>query len=142
MIRDRLARPAIVLWQAALFGVVFLVVPACQPAGPGRPSATDGTGADRYVPVYSAPAGARESRGTVRGDFQWAADAATLEEAVLRWQRYLETHNPPGREFEDGFHASYVNAAQYELLRVYYLLGRREDGDALLRRLDPVGWER
>ena len=39
-------------------------------------------------------------------------------------------------------HATYVNAAQYELLRVYYLLGRRDDGDELLRRLDPPGWER
>jgi hypothetical protein len=94
-----------------------------------------------YKPIYGArDSGVREKRGTVRGDFQWAADAPTLGLAASRWEEFLRIHNPPGQEFEDSLHASYVTAAQYELMRVYYLLGRSEDGDALLRRLDPVGW--
>jgi hypothetical protein len=96
---------------------------------------------DKYTPVYgSRDEGVPENRGTIRGDFRWAATAATLAVAASRWEEFLKTHNPPGAEFEDSFHASHVAAAQYELIRVYYLLGRREEGDALLRQVDPVGW--
>jgi hypothetical protein len=68
--------------------------------------------------------------------------ATTLGEAAVRWEDVLRTHNPPGQEFEDSLHASYVKAAQHELLRVYYLVGRRDEADELLRRLDPPGWDR
>jgi len=96
---------------------------------------------DSYKPVYgSTDVRPSETRGTIRGDFQWAASAPTLPVAASRWEEFLKTHNPPGREFEDAVHASYVAAAQYELIRVYYLQGRRDEGDALLRRVDPVGW--
>ena len=95
---------------------------------------------DQYKSVYGARDNSPAERGTIRGDFQWAAAAPTLAVAASRWEEFLRTHNPPGREFEDSMHASYASAAQYELIRVYYLQGRRDDGDALLRKVDPVGW--
>ena len=132
------------LVQAALFGVLLPLTAACRTDQAPARSPSEATGeAKPYEPLYRARSGGpQESRGTIRGDFQWATAAPTLTDAVGRWQQFLEVHNPPGQEFEDGLHATYVNAAQYELLRVYYLLGRRDDGDELLRRLDPPGWER
>lgn len=115
----------------------LLLAVAC---GGGTPPAPDASGSE-YTPLYGArDPGGPEARGTIRGDFQWAAGAPTLGEAATRWEAFLQAHDPPGGEFEDGLHASYVAAARYELMRVYYLQGRRDAGDALLRRLDPVGW--
>jgi hypothetical protein len=65
--------------------------------------------------------------------------------AAVRWQEFLKTHRPAheahssDQEYEDAFQANHTAAAQYELMRVYYLLGRVEDGDRLLRELDPLG---
>jgi hypothetical protein len=99
-----------------------------------------------YTPVYAkqrTPA-AQEERGTLKGDFLWAAHATTLEMAAVRWEAFLTTHPPardaqsPSQEYEDAFQANHIAVAQYELMRVYYLLGRVEDGDRLLRELDPL----
>jgi hypothetical protein len=99
-----------------------------------------------YTPVYAkqrAPA-TQEERGTLKGDFLWAANATTLEMAAVRWEAFLTTYKPtrdaqaPEQEYEDAFQANHIAAAQYELMRVYYLLGRVEDGDRLLRELDPL----
>ena len=123
--------------QVALCAAITVTIPACRNDAPEqRPAAASA----RYAPLFSRAADRREARGTMRGDFQWASDAATLEDAASRWRKYLTEHNPPGQEYEDSVHASYVHAAQYELARVYYLLGRRDEGDALLNQLDPVGW--
>jgi hypothetical protein len=128
--RDALTRTLTPLMLLVCVGVV-----ACSQ--PQQVTARD----DSYVPVYGArDQKASEARGTIRGDFQWAASAPTVSVAASRWEEFLKTHNPEGREFEDSVHASYVAAAQYELVRVYYLQGRKDEGDALLRRLDPVGW--
>lgn len=100
-----------------------------------------GPAAAAYVPLHgSRTGGERAADGTLRGDFQRALDAGTLPEAASRWRDFLTRHSPPGREYEDSIHASYAQAARYELVRVYYLLGRAEEGDALLREMDPVGW--
>ena len=145
MTRDVRACRSALYWAAlrwAVCATLLMVAVACQRPESKPPPTGSATTAGPYVPLYRAAIDNKESRGTIRGDFRWAAEAMTLEEAALRWQRYLGVHNPPGQEFEDNVQASYVSAAQYELARVYYLLGRREQGDALLRRLDPVGWEK
>ena len=120
---------------ALLCVVLASAICACRTAS--SPAPRD----DAYKSVYGSRSGAsHEARGTIRGDFQWAAGAPTVRDAALRWEEFLKVHNPPGAEFEDNLHALYVQAAKYELMRVYYLLGRRDDADALLRALDPVGW--
>jgi len=141
VIRDRPAWPTVAVWRVVLCGALFVLATACQWAAPQRNPLDTAGPTSQYLPLYRPSGAARESRGTLRGDFQWAADAPTLDEAAVRWRSFLGAHDPPGQEFEDGVHASYVTAAQYELLRVYYLMGRREEGDALLRGLDPPGWE-
>jgi hypothetical protein len=93
-----------------------------------------------YVPVLSTRAdpATRAARGTLKGDFEWAADSVSLNEAVSRWENFLKAHEPRDGEYGDGFHKLHVDAAKFELMRVYYLLGRTVDGDRLLKRIDPL----
>jgi hypothetical protein len=56
----------------------------------------------------------------------------------MRWEEFLSLHDPPDGEFEDGFHQQHVEAARHELMRVYYLLGRIEDGDMLMKKIGPL----
>jgi len=93
-----------------------------------------------YVPVLSTRAhpATRAARGTLKGDFEWAADSFSLNEAVFRWGKFLKAHDPHDGEYGDGFHKLHVDAAKYELMRVYYLLGRIDDGDRLLKQIDPL----
>ena len=138
--KSRSSRWAWLLLSTSILNGACRAQPVSPPAGTQSTSTTPAT---NYTPLYGVPAGSeREPRGSIRGDFRWALDADTLADAAQRWQEFLTKHNPPGVEFEDGMHASYVHAARYELVRVNYLLGRREEGDALLRELDPVGWFR
>ena len=126
-----------------LFPLVLLGASCrAEPESPApNQQGTAATPTAAYVPLYGArPGTAREPRGSIRGDFQWALDAATLSDAAQRWQEFVTRHSAPGAEFEDAMHASYAQAARYELMRVTYLLGRRAEGDALLKELDPVGW--
>jgi hypothetical protein len=141
----------------ALAGVCLssVTVAGCQPvpsAASNSPTATpvapaaSATPSRPYTPVFAArdAAAAEQKRGTLRDDFQWAAAASTLEEAAVRWEEFLKTHAPSGaggaagEEYEDAFQANHVSSARYELMRVYYLLGRAEDGDRILRELDPL----
>ncbi|HEX7174535.1 MAG TPA: hypothetical protein VF240_04535 [Pyrinomonadaceae bacterium] len=121
-----------------------------QPAASNSPAAAHQTPAATpsraYTPVFARreAAAAGQKRGTLGDDFQWAAGADTLEEAAARWEDFLKTHAPAGaagaagEEYEDAFQANHVSSARYELMRVYYLLGRAGDGDRLLRELDPL----
>ncbi len=74
----------------------------------------------------------------MKGDFDWAASAPTLDEADTRWRTFLRAHEPDDGEFEDGFQRNHVRAAQYELMRVLYLRGRTNEGDRLLTKLEDV----
>ena len=136
------ARSSIILLGLAMAGLSLLVACGTDRASQVEQRSTTNVN-DAYRPVYgNRGTGTTDARGSIRGDFQWAAAAPTVADAVPRWEAFLKTHNPPGQEFEDNLHASYVAAAQYELIRAYYLAGRRADGDALLRWVDPVGWAR
>jgi len=67
------------------------------------------------------------------------AVSTTRDEAVTRWREFLQKHLPANGEYEDGFQRDYVRAAQYELMRLEYLLGHDKEGDALLQQLEDVG---
>ncbi len=94
----------------------------------------------RYVPVYAASVkmSAPARRGTLKGDFSWAAASETVRAAANRWKIFLERHAGPNKEYEDGFDTLRVEVAKYELMRVYYLLGNVRAGDKLLSELDPL----
>jgi hypothetical protein len=93
-----------------------------------------------YVPAYASTVkiSERTVRGTLKGDFLWAAASSTVRVAALRWKEFLRKHYPPGREVGDGYEAQLITVAQYELMRVYYLLGDAKAGDKLLLKLDPL----
>jgi hypothetical protein len=98
-------------------------------------------GTDRsYVPALDrrAAAASPAAPGTLQGDFQSAAASRSLSEAATRWERFLHEHEPADGEYEDAYQKYRIDAAKLELMRVYYLLGRRADGDRLLRTLDPL----
>jgi hypothetical protein len=91
-----------------------------------------------YVPVLANPSPAPPAaRGTLLGDYQWAAAAPTLQEAAARWEKFLASHAPPNGDYEDNFQKLHVETATLELMRVYYLLGKNTQADALLKQLDP-----
>jgi hypothetical protein len=94
-----------------------------------------------YAPVFGkAIEGAQPAQapGSLKHDFQRAASAPSLNEARSRWEQFLRAHVPKNNEYQDGFEKLHVDAARYELVRTYYLLGLTADGDKLLRELDPL----
>lgn len=117
---------------AALIAPVILCIASCTT---GQPQVRDQT----YTPVLApAPAAAVAERGSLKGDFDWAASARTIPDATRRWEEFLQRHTPPNGEYEDAFQKRHIDAGRYELMRAYYLLGEREKGDAVLKDLDPL----
>src|SRR5262245_1754324 len=92
---------------------------------------------EAYQPFYPL-AGTLDARGSLKGDYQWAASSPSRREALVRWREFLTKYRPPNDEYEDAFQRNYVRAAQYELMRVEYLLGDVRAGDALLHDLEDV----
>jgi hypothetical protein len=97
-----------------------------------------------YRPLLASrsDSSSRSPRGTLKGDFEWAADSASLNEAVYRWEQFLKDHEPPRGEYEDGFHKLHIDAAKLELMRVYYLAGHMDAGDRILKHIDPLALNR
>lgn len=91
-----------------------------------------------YRAFYTVPVAPAEARGTLKGDYQWAASSSTREDALARWREFLQKHGLPGGEYQDAFQRNYVRSAQYELMRLEYLAGHVDEGDALLRDLEDV----
>ena len=92
-----------------------------------------------YKPIFATgPADPSAARGTLKGDYDWARSASELHEAEARWEQFRNSHEPRAADYQDSFEKRHVEAAKYELMRAYYLLGQREKGDELLRQLDPL----
>lgn len=99
---------------------------------------TDNAASAGYTPVFAVPATpASGARGTMQGDYDFAASSKSLREAAQRWDEFLTRHVPANGEYNDAFHKQHVDAARYELMRISYLLGDRDKGDRLLKELDP-----
>lgn|GEM_PF-2577702 len=94
----------------------------------------------QYAPIFAPKYKPSEKYAlkTLKGDFSWAAESPTLPVAAYRWRTFLARYAGPDRELEDGFDALRINVAKYELMRVYYLLGKAKEGDQLLEQLDPL----
>jgi hypothetical protein len=127
-------------FRRASIGVIVVAVAAAGWGAMGcraqSPSPRVETAA--YQPFYSVPTAPSDARGTLKGDYQWAAGSKTLKEAAARWREFLQTHQPRDGEYQDAFQRNYVRSAQYELMRAEYLLGRAREGDTLLRDLEDV----
>ena len=91
-----------------------------------------------YTPLFAGTGTEQEPEGTMAGDFTQACAATTVGEAATLWEAFLATHASEDVEMEDGFHWRRVEAARFELVRVYYLLGKIEEADALLTDLSSM----
>lgn len=92
----------------------------------------------KYSTVYAhefKPSG-KHARGTLQGDFVWAAASPNLQTARVRWKNFLHVYET--RELDSAIEARLLTIAKYELMRIYYLLGNREEGDKLFKELDPL----
>jgi hypothetical protein len=92
-----------------------------------------------YVPVFAKASNTAAQRGSLKGDFDWATRSSSLSEAASRWEEFVHVHYPADGEYEDEFEKNHVIAAQYELMRVYYLRGQVKKGDEILKKINPLG---
>jgi len=92
----------------------------------------------RYSTIYAhkfKPAG-NYPRGSLQGDFVWAADSPDQRTAAIRWKSFLLKYGE--MELDSGTQARLISIAKYELMRIYYLRGDSKAGDKLLQELDPL----
>ena len=110
---------------------LFAISSACS-----KPQAADSR---VYTPLFAAAVEAAKAHpaGTVGAAFAEAASAKGLVDAALRWDAFLKRYAPEA-ETEDAVQKRYIDAARYELIRAYYLLGREQDGDRLMLATDPL----
>ncbi len=93
-----------------------------------------------YMPYWGdrAESFANYPEGSLGKTFHWACASTNLKTAAERWEKFLELHGPVEGAYEDAVHRTHVIYARQELMRIYYLLGRVEEGDRLMRLLDPI----
>src|SRR5262245_13870889 len=91
-----------------------------------------------YVPFYGEEDMSLGKPGSERGDYAAATRSETLIEAQRRWEYYLATYFPEGKTPKGQFEVIPSEMARHELMRVYYLLGKMKEGDAIFRKIDPV----
>ncbi len=112
----------------------FVLLLACQVIAVSAASAPD----RRYTTIYARelkPTG-NYPRGSLQGDFVWAANSPDLRTAAIRWKSFLLKYGE--MELDDGNQARLIRIAKYELMRIYYLRGDSKAGDKLLKELDPL----
>lgn len=74
--------------------------------------------------------------GNWKHDYSQAASSSMLGEAEKNWEKLFKNAEVDGElELEDGFQAHHFTTAEFERMRVYYLLGKIEKGDKLLLQL-------
>lgn len=116
--------------RIAYAGILLLALASCT-------NSKQAISTSAYVPVFAIPS-ANGQRGSLQGDYDWAAGAKTVAEAVSRWDEFLKKHKPANGEYGDAFHKQHVDVAAYELARAFYLSGQPEKGDRVLKDLDPL----
>lgn len=92
----------------------------------------------KYSTVYAQqykPA-QKHARGTLQGDFVWAAESPSIRTAAVRWKTFLRVYE--AKELDSAIQARLLTIAKYELMRIHYLLGNQKEGDKLLKELDPL----
>jgi hypothetical protein len=116
------------------FAMIAFLVSACGPS-PETPSSRT-----EYLPHWGNRAEnfAKWPEGSLGHDFYRACSSKDLQTAARQWQAFLDKYAPEDAAFQDAFHWNHVIYAKQELMRVYYLLGKSDDADRILREFDPV----
>jgi len=112
----------------------FVLLLACQVLAVSAASTPDRP----YTTIYAhkfKPAG-NHPRGSLQGDFVWAANSPDLRTAAIRWKSFLLKYSEV--ELDSATQARLIAIAKYELMRIYYLRGDSKAGDKLLKELDPL----
>jgi hypothetical protein len=128
--RGNYGQPHRVSGAPLVFALAVLAWACGKPAGAGNSA---------YTPLFASAVEAAKSHppGTIAAAFAEAGSAKDLEEAAVRWAAFLKRY-PPDMETEDAAQKRYVDAAGYELVRIYYLLGKKQEGDRLFQAMDPL----
>ena len=97
----------------------------------------------KWSPVY----GSYEGQGYPSKD-HWRyrrsllSKSQTLTQAKAAFEQFLSDPNNYAENeigcYEDASHSYAMETAKYELMRIYYQLGMVEQGDNILRHLDPL----
>lgn len=88
-----------------------------------------------YKPIFSNLSIAKwpAERGTFKGDFVNALKSNSLQDAKSNWASFLEKYG--NKDLGDAFEGNHLRLANFELMRVYYLLGDANKGDELIQKL-------
>lgn len=80
--------------------------------------------------------------GTVFSEFYIGACCKTLEEAKKHYEEYVAFSGPIDNSWEDSTHCIHHTLGKLELMRIYYLLGEIEKGDAILKdmKASEIQW--
>ena len=117
---------------------ILIIALACVLFFPLSTESAQATRLRKYSTVYAHQfkPSEKHARGTLQGDFVWAAGSPNLQTARARWKNFLLVYEE--NELDSAIEARLLTIAKYELMRVYYLLGNPEEGDKLLKQLDPL----
>lgn len=112
----------------------FVLLLACQVIAVSAAS----TPGHRYTTIYAHEfkRTGKHPRGSLQGDFVWAANSPDLRTAAIRWKSFLLKYSE--MELDSGIQARLISIAKYELMRIYYLRGDSKAGDKLMKELDPL----
>ena len=93
-----------------------------------------------YEPLFPLDSTLASSpRGTVMGDYAIAQSSENPKVAMARWGKFLDDHTyGEPVEFDDLTHLYFVRQAHYELMRLYYIHGRTDEADSLLRQVQGL----
>ena len=93
-----------------------------------------------YEPLFPLdPAMSANPRGTVLGDYAHAQRSEDSDVAITRWEQFLDDYayrDPVA--IDDLTQLNFVRLAHYELLRLYYILDKTDQADALLRKTENL----
>ena len=91
--------------------------------------------ADKYQPAFSIEG--LSASGGLMDAYARAANSPTSAAAISGWQGFLQAFDI-GDGAEDLTALTLIRQARYELMRLYYLVRRRAEGDALLKTIDEM----
>jgi hypothetical protein len=94
-------------------------------------AAGENTADGKYKPAFEMTLPA--TSGTIVADYRRAYRSATAQMAVKRWEEFLRKYGD-GESIEDITDLTLLRQASYELMRLYYQMGRSEEADILLRK--------
>ena len=99
--------------------------------------ANEGPGSEKYTPLFEADVAFEP--GTITEKYMKAYRSQNRETAIQEWESFLAENDitkPP--DFVDVTDLTLIRQAHYELVRLYYLVGRSADADKILIKANDI----